>query len=169
MKVNEILDWVGVDIFETLNTKFENLKWVIEDNRDVAYGAVDGIKLKLILDPINFKKWSGLNLTFSVWDGEFYKETIGTIQTEKFAKIVGAITNAFKDRVKDYDWDFLSLVAKDEVERRMRLYTSIANRIYRELGLGINRTTRDGVGIIIIGRKGVDSQEILSKIDVQNG
>lgn len=166
MKVHEVIDWIGVDIFETLNTQFEDLKWQTEGNKDVAYGEVDGIKIKLILDPINFKEWSGMNLTFSVWDGKIYKETIGAIQTEKFAKIVGAITNAFKARVKDYDWDFLLLIAKDEVEKRMRLYTSIANRIFRELRLGINQTKRDGVGIIIIGRKGVDSQEILSKIDV---
>jgi len=152
-------------IFEMLNTKFDNsLNWNIEAGKDIAIGTLDDLKIKISIDPISYEKLVGLNLVFGIWDGEDFKELAGSIKTQISAKIIGAVTNAFKERIDHYEWDFLTLIAKDNVETRMKLYTRMADRLSREgLHHQINER-KDGNGVIVIGKKGINIRDVWNNL-----
>ena len=149
-------------IMEMLNTKFDTLTWSNEGNKDIGSGQLDDLKIRVVLDPITYQQYHGLNLTFATWNGKKFSEVIHAISTDKTAKIIGAVTNAFKDRIKEYEWDFLTLIAKDEVEveKRMRLYTHIADRLAKEQLIDQINERKDGNGVIVIGKRDVDIREI---------
>jgi hypothetical protein len=147
-------------IMEMLNIKFDTLVWNHEGNKDVGSGQLDDLEIRVVLDPIIYQQYHGLNLTFAVWNGKKFSEVIHAISTDKAARIIGAVTNAFKDRIKNCEWVFLTLIAKDEVEKRMRLYTHIADRLAREQLIDQINERKDGNGVIVIGKRDVDIREI---------
>lgn len=147
-------------ILEMLDTKFNSIKWESDGIKINGVGYVDDIKIKVSLLSITYLKFNGLNLTFSIWDGKEYSESFNTIETTKAARIIGCVTNAIKDKIKEYNWDFLTIIAKDNIKSRMRLYTHISDRISRELLLNQINEIKNGAGVIVIGAKGIHIREI---------
>jgi hypothetical protein len=147
-------------IAEMLNTKFNSITWKQDGHKDIGVGLLGDIKVQVVLTSITYDKHIGLNLTFGVWDGKDFSESAGTEVDANTTSIIGAVTNALTSRIEEYEWDFLTLIAKDNVDKRMKLYTRIADRLAREsLSSQINER-KSGAGVIVIGKKGIDIREI---------
>jgi hypothetical protein len=148
-----------------LDTTFdEPLQWNVIAGKDVAVGQVAGYHIQVAISPISYENNNGLNLVFAVGNEMGFSEQFGTISTPHAAKIIGAVTNAFKQRIADYDWDFLVFVAKANVEARMRLYSRIADRVSREMLLSHSQPIQrsDGSKYIVLYKPAMKQ-----KIDVE--
>ena len=151
-----------------LNTKLDNpVVWQQENQQDVCECSIDGgeIRLKLVLSAITYKNLSGLRVGFLLWDGNQYVEHIGAIATMKSAKIIGAVTNAFIDRLIHYNWDFAVADAKDGIDIRMKLYVRIVERIARTHSWQYGSGTVNGIGIAVISKQH-GCQDIIDHISV---
>ncbi len=85
------------------------------------------------------------------------------------SSLIGAITNAFKEHINEYEYDFLILIAKDDVETRLKLYSRIARRLAREQGMydhSGKREDGDGneFGLSVIAKK--DSVDIFTNLNL---
>jgi hypothetical protein len=169
MLLEEIKGLVFFDIMETIGRRFETLTWQVVDGNDTADGMIAGIRVKLKLSPLSFHDAKGLNISFALQneDGNFSELTGARKATEKeAAMIIGAVSNAVIDRLREYDWDFVVMIAKDNIQTRMKLYSRIANRVkttIRTPEMFEHSGFWNGDGIVALAKKG--STHIFSKFD----
>ncbi len=170
MLLEEITGLVYFDIMEMLERKFDDIEWEVEGNEVIGVGAVDGIDVQVRLSAITYYNEQGLNVVFALKDenGKF-SERSGTFKNatvKQASSIIGAVANAVIQKLDDYDWSFVTMIAKDNIETRMKLYQRIAHRI---------KTTRkhpelyeffgkvNGEGLVALVKK--DASHILKKIE----
>lgn len=136
MKITDLLEFFP--IVEMLDTTFDSAtQWTIQHGKDHMVGDVDGIEVQVELDPISFHSLRGINVIFRTKvDGAFTEET-QNFNVTTAAKIIGAVTNATKQRLAEYDWEFVLVVAKNSRETRAKLYSRILSRLSRELHLNV--------------------------------
>lgn len=145
MKFSDIC--TALPVLEMLDTKFDSLSWIVHSDRVEGTGIINkdnAIQIKLTVKPVTYADVEGVNVTFAVYDGTKYTEVFQNNDARNSAQIIGAVTNALKDKLDEFEWDFITLIAKDNVSSRSRLYTHIADRISKERGLGfIDFNTRN--------------------------
>jgi len=148
------------------NTKFDSLEWKHEGRQLNGYGNLDDLKIKVILDPITYANYRGINVTFAVFDGTQYSESFKDKGTLNSGKIIGAVTNAIKDQLTQHHWDFVVIISKDNVESRHKLYVRIAHRFVRELGLGEMELDHNGEKVLVLSKlSSVELNKIKTEIE----
>lgn len=163
MYLHELLE--PLDLFEAFDTRFDNvLHWEAKGANLEAIGHLDDEQIKVILNPIKYQKYNGVNLVFQVLDHKTnaFSEKIGTSKSSS-SRIIGAVQNAFVDKINDFKFDFVVAVAKDNLDSRSKLYSAIFRRAAIKLGLGTAEIKREHFTICGIGKKG-DLQEILKNL-----
>lgn len=153
-------------IVEMLATMFDSISWQVQEGKDIGEGTLGKLRVQLIIEPISYHELRGLNLIFKVWTGSEFSELTASIETQQAASLIGAVTNAFKTQVKHYTWDFLMLVAKDNLQARSKLYTRIADRICREGQYNRANKLIQNSNVIVIGVKPLKLQAILDGIQL---
>ncbi len=134
MKFSEV--YPALPLLEMLDTTFDTLSWSTHDNGVEGVGSIGDFQVKLTLTSVTYAELDGVNVTFAVYDGAKYTEVFQNADTKNSALLIGAVTNALKDKLSEFEWDFVLLVAKDNISSRSKLYPHIAKRISKERGLG---------------------------------
>lgn len=142
----------ALPIMEMLDTKFDSINWLDSPIGTLGTGTVKGTNVQIKLTPITYDQYSGVNITFAVQSGNEYTEVFQDNDSRQAAYIIGAVTNAVKDKLAQFDWDFIVLIAKDNVEARSRLYTRIADRLQREQQLGYSTLEVRGVHLTVMSQ-----------------
>ena len=132
------LDWT-FDLFETLNTKFDDEAWVRHKKGEIGTAILGDETFQLHLEPITMPidgiNYRAINVAFAkMVDGKPSQEL--TLTGKNASKIVGAITNALLERVELYDYDAVIFIARDNIDARMTIYNKIAARRWVQEGLG---------------------------------
>jgi hypothetical protein len=164
---------VYLEINEILKRKFDDLEWKRVGTTDVGSGTIDGIPIELVLDPKTYYGARWINVVFRTLNsaGEF-SEKAGAVKAgiQQASAIIGAVSNAVIDRLKTYDWELVTLIAKDNIETRMKLYQHIARRVQVskfDEELVTHHGMYDGQGVVAIAKKG--SSSLFKKFDEDNG
>lgn len=137
---------------EIQNTSFDKIEWKLEGALLSGYGIIDNVNIKVILDPITYGSMNGINVTFAVLQGIKYEESFTDKNTLISAKIIGCVTNAIKSQLTNFNWDFISVISKDNIESRFKLYLRISNRISRELGLSVLEIDKNKAKILVLSK-----------------
>jgi hypothetical protein len=94
-------------------------------------GVIDGVIITLTISSLVYSGYNGCNLAFATdKDGEpveVFRNEFG----QSASKIIGAVVNGFNEKLTDFNFDFLCLAAKDNVDKRASLYLMIAERFAR--------------------------------------
>lgn len=148
MKVTDIL--THIPIMEVLNTRTP-IQWTqIGNNRLLGTGEIDGVQLQLIIDAISYKQYNGYNLAFTT---EQDRQPIETFRNEfgvQSSKIIGAVVNGLAAKLDEYEFSFVCLAAKYNVEKRASLYSLVANRFAKKLHMHINTYDHDGSKLVVL-------------------
>ena len=128
MKLSDEL--FSVHIIEALNTRTP-IQWVTDKSSITGTGKIDGVKITLTVKTIMYKQYSGCNLSFATEKDGVPIETFRNEFGQQLSKIIGVVVNGFNDKLTEFKFDFLSLVAKNNVENRSSLYFLITERFAR--------------------------------------
>jgi hypothetical protein len=135
---------------EVLNTHTP-IQWTqVDSARLLGVGEIDGVQLQLIIDAISYKQYNGYNLAFTT---EKDGQPIQTFRNEfgvQSSKIIGAVVNGFSAKLDEYEFSFICLAAKDNVDKRASLYSLVANRFATKLHMHINTYSHDGSKLVVL-------------------
>lgn len=117
---------------EVFDTKIPVDRWWHEG--EILFGElhIDDAIYHISFEPSTY---SFQTKTYNFINVAFAKFINGTrVQTLTFnkgnpanaSKVIGAILNAFYEKLKDYKFDAVTLIATDNVDQRMRIYNAIA-------------------------------------------
>lgn len=135
-----------MNLYEVLNTRIPIENWNQEDNRLIGQLVIDNFTYHIFLEPrtypFNNKIYNFINVGFAKMVnnkpeyGITFDKASSTkrLDAAKTSKIVGAISNGLIDKLKDYHYDAVVLIAQDDVEQRMRIYNMIARWEINHLG-----------------------------------
>lgn len=157
MKLEEFLQ---LDYVMCLNEIFDTHvpvdRWFYRDGTLVGQLDVDGENFEILLEPgsyrLNSEQYSYINVAFEkVVNGVSTREL--QFNSKNASSIVGAIANALKDKLEEFQYDAVVLGAADNIEKRMRIYDTIANRFAKMFRFIIRDVeTNNGVITILIGK-----------------
>ena len=151
---------------ETMNTRFDEISWNHEESNIIGVGIIGDLKIQLIISPHTYryrkekKVYTFLNLIFKTWDGSSYSEEMGHIKTDKLSSMISCITLALQDKIKDYEWDWFTLIAKNNINSRMKLYSRIADVISKNMNTKKIMNTNSNEGVIMLAKNGIDIEGI---------
>lgn len=153
-------------LIETINTRFDKISWNQNGNELIGIGLFENQKVQLIIIPHSYRYrkiktiYTFLNLIFKTWDGNSYSEEIGHISTNKLSSLISCITLALSDKVKEFEWDWLTLIAKNNINSRMKLYSRIGDIIVKGIPIKKIQNIKGNEGIIILSKKDIDIEDI---------
>lgn len=145
---------------EMLERTFDNeLQWKDHGDACSVDGTTENIDVRVSLSSVEYYGEHGVNIVFSVKtpSGEFSQD-IGSVKAsqKQTVAIIGAVSNAVLDRIDHYDWEFVTIAAKDNIDTRMKLYNRIADRLKSKLGLLKFSGFVKRQGIIVLGKPGTE-------------
>ena len=120
------LDWVE-DLSESLNTRVPVDDWYKEAEKLIGVLTVEDTQYTIEFEPIVYNNFKAINVGFSrIVDGNRSQEL--TFNNNSGSAVLGAISNAIREKLNDYEYDAVVFIAADNVPQRMRIYNMIANR-----------------------------------------
>lgn len=151
---------------ETMNTRFDKISWNQVGNELIGEGIYNDIKVQLIIVPHTYRYrkiktvYTFLNLIFKTWNGSSYSEEMGHIKTDKLSSSISCITLALKDKVDEFEWDWLTLIAKNNINSRMKLYSRMGDIIVKGTPITKIKNIKGNEGIIMLSKKNIDIEGI---------
>lgn len=166
MRLDQIL--ATVHILESLNTRIP-FQWTQDGTELQGNGNLDDVKIGITISALTYQGLNGCNLAFTTeQDGmpiETFRNEFGLLSS----KIIGAVVNEFNSKLKEYDVDFVCLVAKDHVEKRASLYKIIATKLARENLMHVKTFKYDGTLVTVMIRSTLPVQlvnDIAARFDM---
>ena len=145
-----------MDLNEIFDTHIPINKWYYRGTTLVGQLNVDGELFNILFEPGRYRFDQGqymfINVAFEkIVNGESTREL--QFNSRKASSIVGAIVNALIDKLKDFQHDAIIFGASDNIEKRMRIYNTIANRFAKTFRFVIRDVkTNDGIITILISK-----------------
>lgn len=147
MKLHDLFDQDQImNLSEVLNTRIPIEKWWHEEQTLVGELLTENNIYHILLEPRTYpfkgNTFNFINTAFAkVVNGvrEYgitFDKTSPTkkLDAAKTSKIVGAISNGLIDKLKDYRYDAIVMIAENNVEQRMRVYNMVARWEINRLG-----------------------------------
>lgn len=128
MKLHTLFKTI-INLNEVLNTVIPPDKWEQRDEVLVGTLIIDSDSYEIYLEPITYtvddKTFDVINVAFAkIVNGKASRKL--TLNNKSSSKILGAIINALYDKIKQFKYDAIVFIARDNVEKRMTLYNRIA-------------------------------------------
>lgn len=155
------------DIFESLTTKI-NFEWRLKNGILEGIGMLGDTDIKLSIQPITCNELNGCNLTFATKRGEEFIETFRGDLAKESSRIIGAVTNGLIDKLHEYDYDFLCLIAKDNSEKRHSLYNFIARKLSKINNMYVREFENSGAKVTLMCNSSISSEtcnQLISKLN----
>lgn len=164
MKLNEL--WNGpIHLNEVFDTKIPVDQWeTVDDTRTNGYIEIDGHQFVIIIEQLHYTfnniAVPFLNVAFAkVIDGQPNQSL--TFDSTSPSKVIGAIVNGIYDYIARSNNDILLFVARDHVERRMRIYNAIASTMVSKFNNKISNIAMPNSGeATVLYTNEVDSELI---------
>ena len=118
-----------INVTEAYDSRFSSVQWQEIDGSQIAHVELDGEKFELLVEPATFKvdgkELTWLNIAFARdIDGKFSTELIGS--TSNASAVIGTVSNALKDKIKELDSKFdikaIGLAVRSGEEKRLATY-----------------------------------------------
>ncbi|MCK9369727.1 hypothetical protein M0R04_07465 [Candidatus Dojkabacteria bacterium] len=115
-----------------------HLIWYNKDQSIQTNFTVNNKQYLLVIDPHTYEfggeTYSFLNINFFriLNDGTYTMDL--TLDTPGVVKVLGAIVNGTYEKIKEYQADAIILVASNNIEKRMRIYSRIAKQFVKTFG-----------------------------------
>lgn len=127
-------DGYVIDLYEVFDTTRE-INWYEENGRKCGEFEVNGRQFRVLLETISYQnKYNCINIAFQILDTDGEWTTSPTYDNKSASIVMGVVVNAISRKVRDFEYDALVFFANDNVDKRMRIYNSIARWKMKDLG-----------------------------------
>ena len=117
---------------EIFDTKIPVEDWKIEDNVRIGTLIIDDATYLIELDPRTFaleqKQYRFINVVFKKIVDGIPSEDL-TFNSKTGSKVLGAITHAVRDELKNFDADAIVFIATDHVDQWLRVYNKLVSNL----------------------------------------
>ena len=150
-----------INVTEAYDSRFSSVQWQEIDGSQIAHVELDGEKFELLVEPATFKvdgkELTWLNIAFARdIDGKFSTELIGS--TSNASAVIGTVSNALKDKIKELDSKFdikaIGLAVRSGEEKRLATYKRfITSKIYGLVPWTLGAKVQFEGGTILVATK----------------
>jgi len=157
MKLEKLFDGFVENIRESRNFRAPLSKWINVNGDLERILVIEDIKIIVTIEDREFildsgKHISFLNIKFESIDENGKRITTATGLNKYGSRIIGAVSNALLDKVKDLNYEALTFIAKDRIDTRIKIYNRIVKNDLQYFGKAYNQnlTLKDGSKVIIV-------------------
>lgn len=120
---------IVINVNEVFDTKISPDKWEQRNNQLVGTLSIDQTTYEIYLEPADYsikdKTFNIINVAFAKIVNEQPDRNL-SLNNKSASKIFGAIINALLEKIKQFEYDAIVFIARDNIEKRMSLYNQIA-------------------------------------------
>lgn len=134
MRVNDLFkDAIQID--EVFNTKIPIDQWETDGATKIGILTINDQQFRILLELRTYKQFTFINVAFERFDSTLQQWTTdATFDNKSASKIIGAIMNGAIPELKKYECDAVIFFARDNIDKRMRIYNSIARLYMKDFG-----------------------------------
>lgn len=137
MRVHDLFDFIE-NFTESQSFKAPYSPWIMNIGNLERTLDVNGQIIIVCIEPKNFnfdnKTIDFLNLSFLSLDDNGERNSFATNSNNFSSSIIGAVSNALLEKIKDFEYKALTFMAFDKIDRRMSLYERIVRNNLNKFG-----------------------------------
>lgn len=174
MKLHDLFEHVE-NYMEAVSYRAPDSEWKIVGRNLERELTIEDEKIIVILQPQIFtydnKTINFINLSFDGFkkDGTRTNEITGN--SAHSSKVLGAATHAWKEKLKEYDYEAVTFVAIDKVDKRMSIYERLVKNNLQAYGHSYLPNVplhNGGKAIVVFNNDGEWHKEFIEWLKKQN-